>query len=161
MALLFRAPLLQFDIRDEQQVKKHWPEILKAIRLSSMVLYERLQHKQPEELSSREKKSVFRYLLRGKYRAAPFGLWAGVGVANWTLSQVHYEKPDRLRVSLIENVKIPQREQQYWLNPSLEPWGSGWKFWNFDKDSQKWRYSKSDNSPMIKEMKHLSFWKVY
>ena len=157
MALLFRAPLLQFDIRDEKQVKKHWSAILKALSLSSIVLYERIQNKQPEDLSLREKKTVFRYLTRGKYRPTPFGLWAGVGVANWTLSQVHYEKPDRLRISLIESEKIPERSQQYWLNPSLEPWGDGWKFWNYDKESQKWRYSKSDNSPLIKEIKHLSF----
>ena len=64
MALLFRAPLLQFDIRDEQQVKKHWPAILKALSLSSIVLYERIQNKQPEDLSPREKKSVYRYLTR-------------------------------------------------------------------------------------------------
>src|SRR5690606_29121774 len=147
MALLFRSPLLQFDIRNELQVKKHWPEILKAIRLSSMVLYERLQHRQPEELSSREKKSVFRYLLRGKYRATPFGLWAGVGAAKWTQPHQQNEETGILRTTPIQILDKPGSSHQYWLNPSLETWGDGWKFWNFDFENQKWRYSKSDDSP--------------
>lgn len=157
MALLFRAPLLQFDIRDPQQVIRHWPEVLEAIMLSSMDLFERIQYKQPGELSKREEKSVFRYLLRGKYRATPFGKWAGVGEAYWTHSLLGDEKVGELRTSLIHPADKPASVHHYWLNPSLEPWGDDWKFWNFDKEKQHWRYSKSADSLLIRELKHLSY----
>ncbi|WP_439490417.1 thiopeptide-type bacteriocin biosynthesis protein [Algoriphagus sp.] len=159
MALLFRSPLLQFDIRDDQKIKEHWHEILEALKLSSKVLYERIQYKQPDSLSLREKKSVFRYLLRGKYRATPFGRWAGVGVAKWIPTK-HMNQDEggiKLKTSPIKSgVKRPCY-QQYWLNPSLEPWGDGWKFWNFDSVKQQWRYSKAADGPLIRELRQLSF----
>lgn len=157
MKLLFRAPLFLSDIRDPEEIKKHWPEILEAVRLSSTVLFEKIRLKQPEELSPREKTSVYRYLLRGKYRPTPFAKWAGVGIAKWVTSDQEAEAVTALTSTPIRSEEIPEPSREYWLNPSLESWGDGWKFWNFDFENEQWRYSKSANSPLIQELRNLSF----
>ncbi|UZD22985.1 lantibiotic dehydratase [Algoriphagus halophytocola] len=156
---MFRSPLIQFDIRDERKIIEHWPEILEAIKLSSEVLYEKIQHKAPGTLTLRERKSVYRYLLRGKYRATPFGKWAGVGVAKWiqTGRKTEFGEEIKLRTTPIQVKENLKSSNQYWLNPSLEPWGDGWKFWNFDFLNQQWRYSKAADSPLIRELRQLSY----
>lgn len=157
MELLYRSPFLVFDIKNPLEIKKHWSEILEAISLPSPILFERIRLKQPEALSPREKKSVYRYLLRGKYRATPFGRWAGVGVAKWVPPNQFTEEGNTLTTVPIQFREIPLDSSEYWLNPSLERWGNGWKFWNFDSANQQWRYSKSADSPLIQELRHQSF----
>src|SRR5690606_18933502 len=123
MELLYRSPLLVFDIKNPLEIKKHWFEILEAISLSSPILFERIRLKQPEGLSPREKKSVYRYLLRGKYRATPFGKWAGVGVAKWAPPNQFTEEGITLTTVPIQFRESPLDSSEYWLNPSLERWG--------------------------------------
>ena len=158
MELLFRLPLLEFDIRDSKEIKKRWPELLDAIRLSSTTLFDKIRDRQPEELNSSEKKSVYRYLLRGRYRATPFGKWAAVGVADWIPpTHVKKEKVD-LSTKSIEVHESAGASRSYRLNSSLSPWADGWKFWNFDFATEQWRYSKSADSPLIQELRKLSYY---
>ncbi|MEB2782670.1 lantibiotic dehydratase [Algoriphagus sp. C2-6-M1] len=157
MQLLFRSPLLQFDITDPCEVKKHWPILLECIRLSSQDLFEKIQRKQPEDLTKKEKMAVYRYLLRGKYRPTPFGNWAGVGVASWTQTVTPGRKSDALTTMSIPIPEPSNQVQDYWINPSLMPWGDGWKFWNFDRKNEKWRYSKSENNLLIQRLRSLAY----
>ena len=156
MELLFRLPLLEFDIRDSKEIKKRWPELLEAIRLSSTTLFDKIRNRQPEDLNPSEKKSVYRYLLRGRYRPTPFGRWAAVGVAKWIPpTQVKKEKV-MLSTKSIQVQGSVAAGRSFWLNSSLEPWADGWKFWNFDFAKEQWRYSKSADSPLIQELRNLS-----
>jgi hypothetical protein len=154
MELLFRSPLLQFDVKNPEEVKARWPSLLACIELSSQDLFNKIRDKNLENLSVREKLAVYKYLLRGRFRATPFGRWAGVGVAKWS------EKPTAdlniLTTHLIELPTTTGRGAEYWMNPSLLPWGDGWKFWNYDAENGRWRYSKSDDSPVLQRLRILA-----
>jgi thiopeptide-type bacteriocin biosynthesis protein len=154
MVFLFRSPLLQFDIRNPNEVKAHWPNVLDSIRLSSLDLYNQIRDKEPENLSLRENMAVYKYLLRGRFRATPFGRWAGVGVAKW--SEVAKTEVSSLATTLIEAGTSTNKRMEYWVNPSLVPWGDGWKFWNYDRENERWRYSKSEDSPIIQRLRSLA-----
>ena len=156
MNLLFRSPLLQFDITDPDAVKQHWPEILSGIKLSSQDLFSKIQRKQPDELSNKEKQAVYKYLLRGKYRPTPFGNWAGVGVGNWISTLSDQKEIDSFTTMTIPLPKPPYSNQTYWINPSILPWGDGWKFWDFDHKNEKWRYSRSENNLLIQRIRSLA-----
>ena len=156
MELLFRSPLLQFDINDPSEVKKHWPKILESIRLSSMDLFLKIQLKQPDDLTEKEKHAVYKYLLRGKYRPTPFGNWAGVGVASWSSTLQEKIESDSLSAIPIPILKLANPEESYWINPSMMPWGDGWKFWNFDKKTEKWRYSKAEDNLLMQRLRSLA-----
>lgn len=157
MQLLFRSPLLQFDITDPGEVKKHWPELVEFIRLSSPDLFAKIQRRYPEDLTPKEKMAVYRYLLRGKYRPTPFGNWAGVGMANWIRTVTPEINSDALTTMCIGIPESSNPSQEYWINPSLMPWGDGWKFWNFDRNNEKWRYSKSENNLLIQRIRSLAY----
>ncbi|WBL44276.1 thiopeptide-type bacteriocin biosynthesis protein [Algoriphagus halophytocola] len=155
MHFLYRAPLLQFDIGNSQEIVQHWKDILQCIELSSRDLYQSICQKSPEALTSKEWRSVYRYLLRGKYRATPFGKWAGVGIAHW--GKEDYSKRQFLSYRSIDTPAISQEKIcHYWTNPSLERWGGGWKFWNFDQLSGKWRFSKVEDSPFLQRIREIS-----
>lgn len=156
MHFLFRAPLIQFDITDPKELFLNWPVILAALAISSEDLYRAIKEKNRDTLTPKEWRTVYRYLLRGKYRATPFGRWAGVGIASWE------DQEFSNKVSLINHFPIsyftpsPNNLTGHWLNPSLEKWGGGWKFWNFDREREIWRFSKSGESPIIQRIREIS-----
>ena len=158
MSLLFRSPLLNFNIHDSKAIQKHWPEILERIKLSSQDLFKSIHKKQPDELSKKEQKSVYKYLLRGRYRSTPFGKWAGVGIAKWE-NELKENSENELANS-VEEIQISEFidcSGFYWLNPSLQPWADGWRFWNYDRREQAWRYSKVQDGILIQRLKELAF----
>ena len=158
MSLLFRSPLINFDIHDFEAIQKHWPEILERIQLSSQDLFKSIHKKLPDQLSDKEQKSVYKYLIRGRYRPTPFGKWAGVGIANWE-NELN-ESSEIPSASSVEEVQIKEYKDNsgfYWLNPSIQPWSDGWRFWNFDREKEEWRYSKVQDGPLIQKLKELAF----
>ena len=158
MSLLFRSPLINFDIHNSEVIQKHWPEILERIKLSSQDLFKSIHKKLPDQLSDKEQKSVYKYLIRGRYRPTPFGKWAGVGIANWEneLSESS-ETPSECSVEEIQIKEYKDNSGIYWLNPSIQPWSDGWRFWNFDREKEVWRYSKVQDGPLIQKLKELAF----
>lgn len=157
MDFLYRAPLLQFDITNRKEVARHWPGILQSIELSSKDLYHAIQQKKPEELSQKEWKSIYRYLLRGKYRATPFGKWAGVGIAKWGTEEYSNRQSLNQHTPIKSTSIAREGNSTYWINPSLQRWGGGWKFWNFDREEETWRFSRSEDSPYIQRIREISF----
>lgn len=96
---IYRMPLVDFDIYDENQIEEHFADILERIRISSEALYQALRGKRYGELSPHQKRKVFKYLNRGKYRAVPFGKWTAIGTANigrpiaFSQSNLQYKQP--------------------------------------------------------------------
>jgi len=156
MDFLFRSPLIQFDISDPDELVKNWTLIIKAISLSSNALYNAIKDKTPDQLTQKEKSSVYRYLLRGKYRATPFGRWAGVGVGIWGGNKFSNQQLVTETSEINPKSDSKNRDQDYWQNPSLEPWGGGWKFWNFDQEKEVWRFSKSGASPLVQRLREIA-----
>ncbi|WP_026969375.1 lantibiotic dehydratase [Algoriphagus terrigena] len=84
MDFIYRIPLLGFDPRDDSKVMQHWEDIKTRIRSSSPSLYAAIQDKTYDRLDEDTRLTVYKYLLRGKYRSTPFGRWAAVGTAGWS-----------------------------------------------------------------------------
>lgn len=156
MDFLFRSPLIQFDISKSDEVIKNWNLIIEAISLSSNALYNAIKDKTPDQLTQKEKSSVYRYLLRGKYRATPFGRWAGVGVGFWGGEKYSNQQVVSETSEISSKSDSKKQDQNYWQNPSLEPWGGGWKFWNFDQEKEVWRFSKSGASPLVQRLREIA-----
>lgn len=83
MKFLFRAPLLDFDPQDEKEIVENWDRILKIISVSSTSLYGEVSQKTYNSLSTKLKKKVYKYVVRGRYRSTPFGLLAAVGLGEF------------------------------------------------------------------------------
>jgi thiopeptide-type bacteriocin biosynthesis protein len=81
--VLFRLPLIDFDIYDGKAIESHFPEILEKIRVSSQDFFQCIKYKSYGQLSGPEKKKLTKYLIRGKYRSTPFGKWTSVGLGNF------------------------------------------------------------------------------
>ncbi|MBS9526000.1 thiopeptide-type bacteriocin biosynthesis protein [Litoribacter alkaliphilus] len=80
MNFIYRTPMLNFDIFDTKEVEYNYQYILEAIKLSSTHLYEQIKDTPYSQLDYDQQVAVLKYLIRGKYRATPFALWAGVGM---------------------------------------------------------------------------------
>src|SRR5690606_11375042 len=83
MSFLFRLPLFHFDIENPEVLEQHRETILKSIKLSSTVLYQELKGKPFVELDNKLRIKLRKYLLRGRFRPTPFGMFAGVGLGKW------------------------------------------------------------------------------
>ena len=161
MGFLVRLPLLQFSIIDPSEISSHWNYILEAISLSSDSFYKSIKNKCPDQLNKRERITLYKYLLRGKYRSTPFGLWAGTGMGTWEEGKAEslYDKP--LIRKEIKKGSISETDFKVCLNPSLEKWGDGWKFWNFDFEKEVWRYSKVIDNLLVQRIRELSLKEVF
>ncbi|WP_057940206.1 lantibiotic dehydratase [Algoriphagus resistens] len=83
MNFLYRIPLFHFDIEDPEVLEQNRVTILEAIKLSSPVFYRKLKEKPFAELDRNLKIKLRKYLLRGRFRPTPFGMFAGVGLGSW------------------------------------------------------------------------------
>ncbi len=95
MSFLFRVPLFDFDPKNEFEIEENWDQILKAISVSSQGLYHELIGKSFSKLNPYVKRKVVKYILRGRYRATPFGRLAAVGTGSFSNSknyQLNLEK---------------------------------------------------------------------
>lgn len=162
MGFLVRLPLVQFSVSDESDIYSKWNYILEAISLSSDSFYKSIRNKYPDQLSKRERITLYKYLLRGKYRPTPFGLWAGTGIGKWEEGKLEslYENKTLIQKE-IKKQSISEKELKVCLNPSLEKWGDGWKFWNFDFEKEVWRYSKVIDNLLVQRIRELSLKEVY
>ncbi|WP_343850870.1 lantibiotic dehydratase [Algoriphagus jejuensis] len=109
MKFLFRVPLLDLDPNSESEISHEWDRILDAIANSSPTLYEAAKHKDYSDLTQSIKNKVFKYLLRGRYRSTPFGLWSGVGIGrfdDFILNSIDLTLAEQLP----ENAAFPQNE---------------------------------------------------
>ncbi|UZD23917.1 lantibiotic dehydratase [Algoriphagus halophytocola] len=152
MDFLYRMHLVDFDPMDKGEIQKNWNWIKEAIRLSSDSLFQEIEKKQFDSLSFATQAKIHKYLLRGRYRATPFGLWAGVGLGRWgDCNQVDHP----LAYSPIENEKYLNHKQQpkltgrFRLAPGLKEYTSQVQFWSYCSKEEGWRISYLDKNPLI------------
>jgi thiopeptide-type bacteriocin biosynthesis protein len=87
MKFLFRVPLFDLDPNSESDISEEWDKILNAIAHSSPTLYKEIKKESYSDLAQSLKHKVYKYLLRGRFRSTPFGLWSGVGIGGFDESQ--------------------------------------------------------------------------
>lgn len=127
MRVLFRVPLFDFDPKNEFEIEDNWKEILEAISVSSKSLYHELIGTTYSKLNPYIKKKVLKYILRGRYRATPFGRFAAVGIGDF-LDSSKQQLDLRMTISLNHQSDKPIPEIQsieptYFVNNSFDKWG--------------------------------------
>lgn len=138
MDFIYRIPLLDFDPSDENKIVENWEAIKISISHSSSSFYKAIQHKSYEELSRESKLTVYKYLLRGKYRSTPFGRWSAVGIGSW---QADTGKILDLGTTIISSPKTNNNlNSRYVLAQAVEESALKLRFWFFDTNEQKWAY---------------------
>lgn len=127
MNILYRAPLFDFDPSNEQEIEENWDKIVEAISVSSKSLFEEVSANKHKNLSPYVKKKVFKYILRGRYRATPFGKFAAVGIGE--IGGYQKKQLDLDGVNSLENVAGDKancksgRLSYFLINDSFESWG--------------------------------------
>lgn len=160
MAFLFRIPLVDFDPQDEAQIQLNWEWILKAIHYSSPSLLREIGHVPFNGLKTELKNKIIKYLIRGRYRSTPFGLWAGVGVGKWN-QENYLETP--VSYGRIPSTKklTPKRKKtsvnSFKLAPGLIEYADQVHYWSYCEQEEGWRISYLDKNPLIINL--LSYFK--
>ncbi|WP_026969648.1 thiopeptide-type bacteriocin biosynthesis protein [Algoriphagus terrigena] len=144
MDFLFRMHLVDFDPADEKEIIKHWRWIKEALALSSKSLTDQIGNSDYESLSRTIKNKIYKYLLRGRYRSTPFGLWAGVGVGNWGIANA--KQTVSLSYSEIDSDqkrKLPDAQDEktdnFKLAPGSQLFENHIKYWNYSPTDEGWR----------------------
>jgi len=83
MQFVYRAPLFHFDHEDPEVLEKNRDQIIAAISLSSKDFARELEKRSFNDLDQKIRIKLRKYLLRGRFRPTPFGLFAGVGTGKW------------------------------------------------------------------------------
>lgn len=151
MDFIYRLHLVDFNPMDDAQIEKHWNWIKKAISYSSSSLYRKINTPSFNELDPNSKKKIIKYLLRGRYRSTPFGLWAGVGVGNW--SETHQINLP-LTYQRIESQPNSQNlsgtsDNLFKIAPGLKAYSDQVQYWTYCPKEEGWRISYLDKNPLI------------
>ncbi|WP_332913822.1 lantibiotic dehydratase [Algoriphagus boritolerans] len=140
MSFLFRLPLIDFDPQDEAQIQKNWEWILRAIQYSSPSLLQEIGQVPFNLLKPELKNKIIKYLIRGRYRSTPFGLWAGVGLGDW--GNFNYLKTPISYSSLqTYNGSKPGKKStlllSYKLAPGLIEYSDQVQYWSYCKKRRR------------------------
>lgn len=137
MDFIYRIPLLEFDPRDDSSIIHHWEDIKARIQSSSPSLYAAIQNRFYRELDVDTKLTIYKYLLRGKYRSTPFGRWAAVGTAGW--SDKTYPI---LSLNTQEILRRPDTSEKglFVLAQGIDIQEERLRYWFFDEKDEKWAY---------------------
>lgn len=151
MDFLYRMPLVDFDPLDPKQITLHWNWIKKAISLSSSSLFEKIDQREFGSLHPETQSKVHKYLLRGRYRPTPFGMWAGVGITSWGK---HNQLELPLTYQAIEEIGIIEELETedtapYQLAPGLVTYSHQVHFWTYCKIQEGWRVSYMEKNRLI------------
>jgi thiopeptide-type bacteriocin biosynthesis protein len=137
MDFIYRIPLLEFDPKDDAKITQHWEDIKSRIRESSPSLFAAVQNKPFDMLDEEIRLTVYKYLLRGKYRSTPFGRWAAVGTASWS------NKSEYIFPLLTEEIVVnTDREEidSFVLAQAIDIQAERIKYWFYDSKDEKWAY---------------------
>ncbi|WP_339707692.1 thiopeptide-type bacteriocin biosynthesis protein [Algoriphagus aquimarinus] len=151
MDFLYRMHLVDFDPKDKLEIRKNWDWIKEAIRLSSDSLFQEIEKKEFDSLCSSTQTKIHKYLLRGRYRSTPFGLWAGVGIGMWggsnNIGSLAYRKIENL---CFEKPWIQSlTPSKYKVAPGLKVYAEQVQFWSYCIQEEGWRISYLDKNPLI------------
>ncbi len=152
MDFLYRMHLIDFDPRDKEQIQKNWIRIKEAIQLSSDSLFREIENKTFDSLSPNIKAKLYKYLLRGRYRATPFGLWAGVGLGNWGKdNQIDLPVAYReiMEAGSADAGSQNQHTCKYQPAPGLKAYANQVQYWSYCWQAEGWRISYLDKNQLI------------
>ncbi|WP_192349414.1 thiopeptide-type bacteriocin biosynthesis protein [Algoriphagus sp. Y33] len=143
MDFIYRMHLLELDPSNEQDILDHWDQLKLAISASSTTLYNKIKDKAYSSLDDRVKLKVYKYVLRGRYRATPFGYWAGVGLGRWGSKTDPLVKIDTTRIPTPYNTlkQIPDNLPHYKLVHGNELSGHHLFFWAYSVQGEGWALS--------------------
>jgi len=140
MDFLFRTPLLAFDPKDHEAIRQNWKFIQKAIENSSPDFAQSIRGKEFGDLSIHQRKKLLKYLIRGRYRATPFGYWSGVGLGTWSSS---YSNLD-LSTRLIQNESGPFQHSEdeehltFQIAPGIRREMFHYVYWSYGETKEGW-----------------------
>jgi thiopeptide-type bacteriocin biosynthesis protein len=137
MDFIYRIPLLEFDPRDESKIVLHWEDIKASIRSSSPSLYATIQSSAYHGLDEDIKLTVYKYLIRGKYRSTPFGRWAAVGTADWSDKT---EPILPLNTQEISRKSRTSEKHPFVLAQGIDIQSERLRYWFYDGKDEKWAY---------------------
>ncbi|WPR77493.1 thiopeptide-type bacteriocin biosynthesis protein [Algoriphagus sp. NG3] len=139
MDFLFRTPLLTFDPRKQKDIEENWELIIEAVTYSSPDLALSIQDKNYRDLTEHQQQKLLKYLLRGRYRATPFGYWAGVGLGKWGKSySQHGLDTTPITSTKATNTLSQNRKPSYCLPVGFKKDKNYYVFWFFDKEKEGW-----------------------
>lgn len=153
MDFLYRLPLIDFNPNNEIEIQSHWHDILQKIKYSSPVLYNQIKNQDYRHLSESLKNSVYKYLLRGKYRATPFGKWSAVGLGNWAEQT---QSDIAVKVEEIANLQknFLGSTPQFVLAPGFQKCHNIYLYFSFDQTDQKWVQTLIEPNKLIHQIIH-------
>lgn len=151
---IYRIPLVEFDPRNKREIQKHWNWVKSAIELSSPGLTEAIQDKGYPELPFSIRQKIFKYLIRGRYRPTPFGMWSGVGIGQWSQKtqsemEIKLEKQISSTNTRISNIKI------WGLPIGIKRTGNKIQFWAYSQDEERWIHHIFSSNPVIEKLVHF------
>ena len=170
MDYIFRLPLVDFDITNQDEITKNWTWIQKAIEYSSESMHREIVGCDYGELSSKLKLKIHKFLLRGRYRATPFGYWAAVGLGEWS-------NKSSLTISTASSI-LPTKKSEfhyinetpvdfhifYVLNPTLCVLPNSYRYYAYQPSNQRWNCRMLDRNRILdtvteyaREHKKLNF----
>lgn len=148
MDFIYRIPLIDFDPKNQEEITKHWEKIKTNISYSSESLYQQLNERTYSELAVDTRLSLLKYLLRGRYRATPFGKWSAVGVGCWA------EASSR-KVGL-STEEIPGHfsledlaEPSFSLAPCADIAFGMIHYYQFDQNDNRWTYCLIEQNKIL------------
>lgn len=152
MDFLYRMPLVDFDPSDKDQIEKNWNWIKKAIQLSSASLFEMIASQDFDSLPISIQTKIQKYLLRGRYRPTPFGLWAGVGLGKWT-NDTEIELPITYKAIDEENNRLQEKKIKetglFKSAPCLKAYSNQVQYWSYCPQGEGWRLSYLDKNKLV------------
>lgn len=153
MDLLYRMHLVDFDPSKEEDIVKNWDWILEALSYSSETLYAKIGKTPYPSLTQNTKDKIHKYLLRGRYRSTPFGLWAGTGLAVWggqnssVIGLNYHEIKSPANLPINEAAK-PKRGF-FRLAPGTEQFEHHVNYWNYSAEEGGWRLGHLERNRII------------
>lgn len=171
MDYIIRIPLLTFDIYDESEVDKHFKQVKEAIQYSSKALFQEITSNTYSELPPPLKAKIYKYLIRGKYRATPFGLWVGSGLGSFgSATQIRLGDLDYKQGQINQETtfsflyaenRLHRKNEKYILNPALRSYSGYFTCDRFSIETEKWENIFIAEHPVIthalKYMKNHSY----
>lgn len=156
MRFLFRTPLFDLDPSSIEEIEQNWPKVLNAIQYSSSDFYLQIKDSQFQELTSFQQKKIYKYLLRGRYRATPFGYWAGVGIGSF--EEIEKKSLDLFSIENLETLGKSQfPEDSYTYCVSLEGYENLGRvqYLGFLQEEERWAFVSIAKNPLSEKLREV------
>lgn len=153
MDFIYRLPLIQFDPKNPQEIDANWEFIKEAIKLSSPSLFQKIESSRYQDLTSSIQSKILKYLIRGRYRATPFGKWSGVGTGSFAAKTEFQFQPKIYSKALFSTREFNhQTKPKFGLAPGIKLTKNKFQYWAFSPSDQKWSYHILSRNPILNQL---------